>query len=231
MNRWWDQLAVFDTETTGLDTTTERIVTAFIGVIGPDGQLLESHSWLADPGIVIPARATAVHGISTERAQKEGREAQEVVSEIVETLRDILNRSVPVVAFNASYDLSLLHHEARRHGVVPLEAPQPIVDPLVLDRALDPYRRGKRTLDAVSAHYGVINPLAHNAEGDAVTSGRVAQAMAKRFTEVFAEGADTLHRRQIDWSAQWAENFRNFLERNGKASTGVSGEWPVGQIR
>lgn len=229
MNHWWEQIAVFDTETTGLDTTTERIVTAFLGVIGPDGELQEATSWLADPGVEIPARATAVHGISTDKARSEGRPASQVVAEVIAALREALSRPLPVVVFNASYDLSLLHHEALRYGVEPLDAPQPIVDPLVIDRALDPYRRGKRTLDAVSAHYGVANPAAHNAEGDAVTAGRVAQAIAKRFPDPFANGARNLHERQITWAADWAENYRAYLARNGSSRDSVSGQWPLGR--
>lgn len=61
-------LAVFDLETTGVDVTSARIVTAFVGVLSVDGTLISSRSWLADPGVEIPAGAAAIHGITTERA-------------------------------------------------------------------------------------------------------------------------------------------------------------------
>ena len=69
MTHWSDTLAVFDTETTGLDTRYARIVTCFLGIIGPDGEVQESHSWLADPGVEIPEQAAAVHGVTTEMAR------------------------------------------------------------------------------------------------------------------------------------------------------------------
>jgi DNA polymerase III subunit epsilon len=38
---WFDTLGVFDLETTGIDVATSRIVSAHIGVIGPDSDVLE----------------------------------------------------------------------------------------------------------------------------------------------------------------------------------------------
>lgn len=229
MTHWSDTLAVFDTETTGLDTRADRVVTAFVGLIGPDGQVLESHSWLANPGIPIPDRAAEVHGITTEMAVERGRPAREVVTEILEALSGMLGRSCPLVVYNASYDLSMMHHEALRYGLVPLSNPRPVVDPLVIDRALDPYRRGKRTLDAVSAHYGVINPAAHDAKGDALTSGLVVQAMARVFPDQLGQDPESLHDQQIDWAKKWEDNYYEYLERNGKTRPASRGAWPVGR--
>lgn len=226
MSHWADRLAVFDTETTGLSTRDDRIVTAFVGVLGPEGRLLESHSWLADPGVIIPPRATEVHGISTQKAQQEGRPAKDVVAEVVEILHQILRSGTPLVVYNASYDLTLTNSEARRYGLSPLENPRPIVDPLVIDRALDTYRKGKRTLDQVSSHYGIINEAAHNARGDAVTAGLVARAMIQRFPDETAD-LDLLHDRQVDWAYTWAESFRRYLESQGRPATGLGGRWPL----
>jgi DNA polymerase III subunit epsilon len=226
---WTDTLAVFDTETTGIDTRTDRLVTAYVGVVGAAGEVIESHEWLANPGVEIPERAAAVHGITTERAVREGADAKTVVSEVVETLRDMLSRGLPLVAYNASFDLSLLYHEAIRHGVEPLSEPKPVVDPLVVDRALDQYRKGKRTLESVSAHYGVINPAAHDARGDAVTTGLVVQKMATVFPDAFSVEPDTLHDQQIEWARAWEENFYDFLERNGKPRPRSRGQWPNGR--
>lgn len=226
---WTDTLAVFDTETTGIDTRFDRLVTAFIGVLGPSGEVLEAHSWLANPGVEIPERAAEVHGITTEKAQAEGADARSVVTEVVSTLREVLSRGLPLVVYNASFDLSLIHHEAVRHGVDPLSDPKPVVDPLVIDRALDQYRKGKRTLDSVSAHYGVSNPAAHDAMGDAVTTGLVVQKMATVFPDAFSVDAATLHDQQIEWAKAWEENFYDFLVRNGKPRPQSRGQWPNGR--
>ena len=47
---WTSRVAVFDLETTGVDTSTARIVTAFLGVLDEHGELVEQHAWPADPG-------------------------------------------------------------------------------------------------------------------------------------------------------------------------------------
>lgn len=226
MSHWSDTLAVFDTETTGLSPRDDRIVTAFLGVMDPDGELIERFSWLADPGVVIPPRATEVHGITTKMAQEQGRNAAEVVSEVVKEIRRVLDAGIPLVVYNASYDLTLTNWEARRYGVEPLDNPRPIIDPLVIDRALDTYRKGKRTLDVVSMHYGIINDHAHNAEGDAVTAGRVARAMVQKFPDDTAD-LTALHDAQVDWAYRWAESFRRYLESQGRPAQGLGGRWPV----
>jgi DNA polymerase-3 subunit epsilon len=226
VSHWSDTLAVFDTETTGLSTRDDRIVTAFLGVMGPDGELTESFSWLADPGVVIPPRVTEVHGITTKMAQEQGRPAAEVVAEVLRELTRLLGAGIPLVVYNASYDLSLTNSEAKRYGLQPLDNPRPIIDPLVIDRALDTYRKGKRTLDVVSMHYGIINDNAHNAEGDAVTAGRVARAIVQKFPEETAD-VMSLHDRQVDWAYQWAESFKRYLESQGRPARGLGGRWPL----
>jgi DNA polymerase-3 subunit epsilon len=227
MAHWSDTLAVFDLETTGLDTRHARIVTSFVGLIDHQGVALEAHQWLADPGIPIPEQASAVHGVTTEMAQAQGRPAIEVVGEIREALASYLERSIPIVAYNASYDFSIVHHEALRHGLEPLVDPRPIIDPLVIDRAVDKYRKGKRTLEMAAAHYMVPLDDSHTADADAIAAGRVAQAIVKTHAEVLTGDAQWLHDQQIEWSRAWAENYQEFRRTQGDAGFVANGDWPV----
>jgi len=225
-NQWFDRLGVFDLETTGIDVETSRIVSAHVGVIDADGVVLEQRDWLADPGIEIPAQASAVHGITTERARAEGRPAPQVVAEIVTALEDLVARGIAITIYNAPYDLSLLHHEAVRHGVTPLHEPVPIIDPLVLDRAVDKYRKGKRTLEAAALVYGVSLTDAHDAGADAVAAGRIAQALAGRYgAQLAIEGRD-LHALQVDWCAEQSASFQDYMRRTKDPSFTSSGSWP-----
>ena len=153
---WAKSLAVFDLETTGLDLAQARIVTACAVAIDEQGQVTGSNiEWLADPGIEIPVAASNVHGVTTEIAKARGRDSKEVVSEILDTLRGFFNAGIPVVAYNAPYDFTILHYEALRNGLEPLSDPKPIIDPLVLDKFVDQYRSGKRTLQIAASVYGV----------------------------------------------------------------------------
>lgn len=225
---WLTTLGVFDLETTGVDVHRDRIVTAHVGLLDSRGHALGARSWLADPGVEIPDGAAAVHGITTLRARAEGRPAAEVVAEIRDTLAELFAREVPVVAYNASFDFSLLRAECERHGIAPLD-PRPVIDPLVIDKSVDRYRRGKRTLDLVAAHYGVTLEGAHEASADAEAAGRVALALAARFPSAFGSSAAALHDAQIDWAREQAESLSEYFHRIGKLAPGEQLEtaWPV----
>ncbi|MHA7986434.1 exonuclease domain-containing protein [Rathayibacter sp. CAU 1779] len=227
MKQWHDELGVFDLETTGVDVATARIVSAHVGVLDSTGAIVERLDWLVDPGVAIPPGASAVHGITTERARAEGRAAADAIVEIVAALRGLLRRGIPIVAYNAPYDLSLLHHEALRHGVEPLSDPTPVIDPLVIDKAVDKYRRGKRTLSVTAEHYGVDLIGAHDAGADAIAAGRVAQAIARAFPVELDMDAHQLHTLQVQWSQQQALDFQDYMRRVKDPSFTVRGEWPL----
>jgi DNA polymerase-3 subunit epsilon len=227
MSSWHEELGVFDLETTGVDVETARIVTAHVGIIGADGEVVRRLDWIVDPGVEIPPQATAVHGISTQRAREEGLSAAVAIPQIVAALRDILDRGVAVVAYNAAYDFTVLDREAARHRVAPLGAPAPVVDPLIIDKAVDKYRKGKRTLELTAAFYGVLLEGAHDAGADAVAAGRVAQAIARVHAAELALAAAELHAMQISWSQQQAEDFQAYMRRVKDPSFTTSGAWPV----
>ncbi len=226
---WASPIGVFDLETTGIDVTTDRIVTAHVGVLDADGAVLDSQNWLANPGIPIPEQATAVHGISTERARLHGHLASAVVSEVAAALRALFQQGIPVVAFNANYDFSLLLAECQRHGIEPIVDPSPVLDPLVMDKALDRYRRGKRRLTDVAEYYGVELDNAHDAAADARAAGRVAQAIARTYAHLMPDTAHELHARQIGWARSQAASLTDYFIRVGRldADESLDGSWPV----
>ncbi|WP_157002841.1 exonuclease domain-containing protein [Agromyces laixinhei] len=225
--RWADTLAVFDLETTGIDVDTCRIVTAHVGVLGASGEVLEQREWLVDPGVEIPTAASLIHGVSTERARLEGQAAPGAVAEIIGAVTDAAARGLPIVAYNAAYDLTILDREAARYGLAPLPAPGAVIDPLVIDKAVDKYRRGKRTLSAAAEHYGVVLDDAHDAGADAVAAGRVAQAIARAYPQLAATAVAELHARQVDWSREQAESYQAWRRKNGEPEFTTSGAWPV----
>lgn len=228
---WHDDLLVgFDLETTGTDPLQARIVTAALTEV-KNGQPVRLRAWLADPGVPIPAETTAIHGVSTARAAAEGRPAPEVVAEVADAVRGYWAAQVPVVVYNAPFDLTLLDAELRRYALPPLVAPGgrpgPVVDPLVIDRALDKYRRGKRTLEAACAVYGVVLDEAHDAGADALAAVRVARALATRFPEAGEADLWDLHTAQGGWYAAWAEDFSAWLRRRDRAAAPITPDWPL----
>jgi DNA polymerase III subunit epsilon len=225
---WAQQIAVFDTETTGLDLKTARIVTATVVEINAAGEIVvDRPEWLADPEIEIPETASNVHGITTEIARASGRNYKEVVSEILEALRDCFARGIPVVAYNAPYDFTILHHQALALGLEPLQDPAPIFDPLVIDKTFDKFRRGKRKLEIVAEFYQVPLDDAHNSKADAVAAGRVALAVLRNHLDKLPVSALELHTSQIAWAKEIDESFSKWMIENVDKDFKPSPGWPI----
>lgn len=223
-------LVSFDTETTGTNPETARIVTASVVVIRP-GEQPRPVEWLVDPGVEIPEQASKIHGITTEQARDAGMPAAAAVGEIAETIEACcVDDGVPLIVYNASYDLTLLDRELRRHFVVgsALSAIPRVVDPLVIDRALDRYRKGKRTLTETSKHYRV--PIseqdAHGSTADALCAARVAWKLAGVFPEELAD-LEALQGKQARWHANWVDHFADYQRSLGRVLTDISRDWPV----
>ncbi|HZE42016.1 MAG TPA: exonuclease domain-containing protein [Stackebrandtia sp.] len=216
-----DRLVGFDTETTGIDTAHDRIVSAAI-VDGAD-----TANWLIDPGVEIPPAASRVHGITTERARAEGAAPAEALAEIAQALGKAAAEGVPVVVYRAGFDLTLLSHELDRHDLPQVPwAELRVVDPFVLDKKCDKYRKGKRTLSVVCEHYGVSLTDAHSAAADARAAVDLARAIGERHGQVRTMSAAELHNAQIGWHADDAAGLQEFFRRKGRDEV-VDGRWPL----
>lgn len=224
---WAENIAVFDTETTGIDTANDRVVSSTIALLGKEGEVLERYDWLIDPGIEIPEAAANVHGITTEVARTSGVETAVGIGQLVAQLASMIDRGFALVAYNAPFDLSLLQAEASRNGVAWPEEIAPVIDPLVIDKQVDRYRKGKRTLEVVSAHYGVELGTAHDAGEDAIAAGRVLQALALRYAHVLPAEVMQLHEAQVAWAANQAASFQEYMRRVRDPNFTAEGGWPI----
>ena len=124
---------IFDTETTGLprnynapisDTDNwPRMVQLAWQLHDETGKLLEVHDYIVKPdGFDIPFNATKIHGISTERAKKEGRELNEVLQEFSLAL----SKSKYAVGHNVGFDINVIGCEYFRADL-PSDLPNKIV--------------------------------------------------------------------------------------------------------
>lgn len=222
------RLVAFDLETTGPEPEEARIVSAAVLFLG-GGEPTDSRRWIVDPGVEIPAEAAAIHGITTEIARASGKPAAAAVAEILAALR--LEPDLPIVAFNATYDLTVLDREARRYDYVPLE-PGYVVDPFVIDKALDKYRKGSRKLRAVASFYGVelSEEEAHAADADAITTARLAYRLGVR-TSVGSMALEDLHAAQVRWRRADVEDLMAYDRRRGKPPRDYRPDWPVVPFR
>ena len=225
---WAKQVAVFDTETTGLDLKTARIVTATVVELDQNGQVVvDRPEWLANPEIEIPEVASNVHGITTEIARAQGRNYKEVIQEILDVLRDCFDRGIPVIAYNAPYDFTILYHQALELGLEPIANPFPVIDPLVVDKTFDKFRRGKRKLEIVAEFYQVPLDDAHNSKADAIAAGRVGLAVMKNHVDKLPSSADEMHKSQIAWAKEIDESFAKWMTENVDKNFQSTPGWPL----
>src|SRR5205807_10255694 len=205
------------------DVETARIVTATVVTVKP-GEEPEFRDWLADPGVDIPAEATAVHGITTGHAREHGQPAHQVVSDVNAALHMAWSDNLPVVAFNALYDLTVVDRELRRHYGLPLDVTGPVLDPYVIDRGVDRFRKGKRTLGVVCEHYGVkLTPdEAHTSHADALAAVELTQRLAKAHAEhVGALGLRELWTAQCRWHHSQSQGFARYLRQEADGLEGA----------
>ena len=217
--------AAFDLETTGKDPRTARIVTASIVVVDEGGTVVDTHEWLADPGIEIPEEAAAIHGISTEHAREHGRPSDVVTAEVGAVLAALFAMNIPVIAFNASYDFTVLAHEARRHSLAQIAA-APVIDPYICNKNVDRFRKGSRTLVALCEEYGINLQDAHTSAADAEATLRLADALAAKYSALRLDVMD-LHNAQIGWARDQAADFQAYLRRVKDPAAVIEGDWPV----
>ena len=133
-----------------------RLIKTFYAIIRPDG-------------FQIGEESIAIHGISNEKALREGRPFPEVYHDFMEFIGP---RTKTLVAHNAQFDTSVLQSEMLRHGI-PLEQ----IDDLVIRCTLEMYRdrfMGPIKLTKLYADiFGEEFDNAHNSLADSIACGRV----------------------------------------------------------
>lgn len=227
------RLVGFDTETTGVDVTSDRLVTAALVIRDGLNGLSQVRTWIINPGIEIPEAASDIHGITTVYAREHGAQPAQALEEIASALAAELAAGAPVVAFNACFDLTILEYELSRHGLATLadrlgRHPGPAIDPLVLDRALDRYRPGKRRLGDLTEYYGVVaSGDLHAADVDVDATLDVLRALVARFPELAEVSLASLHERQVRAHFTWARSFNAWLQENGFDRPPADGSWPL----
>lgn len=215
---------VFDAETGGIDVHQDRIVQWFMATADDDGNLIEEFQWFINPGVPIAEESIAVHGLTNEWLEEQGRDPHEALTEIAQTFRD--NLDLIHVAFNLAFDLSILDAEFRRHGITDsfgsyIRDEARLVDAIVIDRHHDKYRKGKRTLASQADYYGAEynGDSLHDARVDVELTAKVTVKMLEKF------GTPTTSE-QKTWYAEWAQGLEDYLRRSDPDAR-VDPNWPL----
>ncbi|KAF2774676.1 exonuclease domain-containing protein [Streptomyces sp. OM5714] len=229
----------WDTETTGPNPLEDRIVTAAIVVRG-GGRDDRLFSWLINPGVPIPAEATEVHKVTDEMVQADGQDPKTALEEIATNLVRAIEWGMPIVAFNQSFDWSILHHDLVRNGLPTVEervglAPLPLIDPHVIDKQVDKYVKGtgRRKLQPTCERYGVQLDDWHTAEADALAALLIAEAQFDRHPQLNDMGPQQLFAAQRAWRAEQQAGLQTWFRTRATAEQGgdpnkvIDGSWPL----
>lgn len=168
-------VVVIDLETTGFEGDARIVEVAIVrfeqfGVQGCQPELLFAS--LVDPGIPIPAVATAVHGITD--AHVRGRPSWPLLWPDV---LGMLTSAVPV-AHNVTYELRVLEAEARRVGHPGPPPRESWIDTMALSRRLDPEHKSHK-LGACCERHGLPRGT-HRAAGDAHSTALLLEQLIAR---------------------------------------------------
>lgn len=219
------QVLSFDLETTSANPLEARIVTSALVRIDSSGA--KPYEMLADPGVEIPKAAAEIHGISTEYAREHGRPHEDVLKETVDTIYKAWEDGLTLIVYNAAYDLTVL-----RQLTGDFVVKGPVYDPFVIDKCLDPWRKGKRTLSDLCEHYGVRIDNAHEATSDALAAARIAWVQAKkRFVSDLDEKSlnDLMVFQAVEYH-KFQSSFAQYLAGKGEDATRVNTSWPLQPI-
>lgn len=170
-------LAIFDLETTGIDTQKDRIVQIAIIRVEPDGSRKTFES-LVNPEVPIPEGASAVHGIRDSDVANEP-----TFSQIRREVEDFL-AGADLGGFNSSrFDVPLLQAELKRSGGEDDFGDRRLIDAMAIF-----HRMERRDLTSAYRFYcGKELVDAHSALADAEATLAILEAQVARYDDVPAE--------------------------------------------
>ncbi len=189
---------IYDTETTGLPKNDKaplndfenwpRLVQLAWQIHDENGELIQVHNFIVKPeGFIIPRGAEKVHGISTERAQREGKD----LLFVLQTFNESLKKADVVAGHNVEFDNTIMQVEYLRK-----QLPTPLMEKTIIDTkeastnycAIPGGRGGKfkwpRLAELHIKLFGKDFDAAHNASADV-------QATARCFLELIRIGVIT----------------------------------------
>jgi len=181
----------FDLETTGTNITADRIVEFSYVKLRPGNGEPEQQTMRFNPGMPIPAQATAIHHITDADVADEPRFADKA-ADVVKIFA-----GCDIGGFNSNrFDLPLLIEECARAGVNFDISGRRFVDVQTIFHKME-----KRTLSAAYKFYcGKNLDDAHSASADTMATVEVLMAQLDRYPEL---------RNDIDFLAEFSSQNRN----------------------
>jgi DNA polymerase III subunit epsilon len=108
-----ERFVVFDLETTGLDPARHEIIEIAAIKVNRDSDTHEAFQYLVKPRKRIPKNITRINGITQQMVDHDGQPLESVLREFAEFVEKL-----PLVSFNADFDMGFLERSTTQHGIV-----------------------------------------------------------------------------------------------------------------
>lgn len=161
----------FDVETTGLDSSYDRIIEV-AAILFENGVPVKKYATLVNAKVNVPYSASSVNHITNEMVKKAPSE-DEVYTKLIDFFGDALQEQTVICAHNAKFDISFLSETLMRLGY---SAKINYVDTLSLSRYLIKGLFNYK-LKTVASYFNLKNLNEHRAEGDAEVCGSIFQKL------------------------------------------------------
>jgi DNA polymerase-3 subunit epsilon len=167
------RLVVLDTETSGLDVDTDRILSiALFEMNGGQMDMARSRKWIVYQPEARPTEATTIHGILPCET-REGTPEKEVLTELLPLLAGAI-----VVGHHIDFDSAMLNKALMRHFHIRFR--NRIVDTahIAMDELIPFHKTGYANqpppaLEEVAAQFDLPPVARHTAEGDAFITAEI----------------------------------------------------------
>ena len=161
----------FDTETTGLDPASGRIVE--IGAVKFDRcGVIARYNVLINPEMPMPEEAGKVNGITDEMLKD-----KPLIADVFPDFFDFIGTGV-LVAHNAPFDINYVNAELKRAGKPPLS--NKVVDTRIFAKEVFP-GLSSYALQDLAVQFGITALEAHRAEDDARVCMELFEKILSRF--------------------------------------------------
>ena len=184
-----EAICVFDTETTGLDATTDRIIQ--ISGIKLDAKTFEEISRIdmyINPGYPLPAKITEITGITDAMLADKPTEA-----EAFPVIYEFFGGESPVIiAYNTPFDKKFVTAMYARNG----KTFSPVAESDVLEMSRDLVKKGETEnykLGTIAHHFDVDEGITfHNSMDDVTATVRLLKIFKEKYEELEANKEEVL---------------------------------------
>jgi DNA polymerase-3 subunit epsilon len=167
-----DTFICLDCETTGLDSSNDRIIEVACIRFTFD-ETLDSFETLIDPEIPIPEASIAIHHINDSMVQGKPH-----IQEVLPSLFTFIGKSI-IVGHGITTDIAFITSAAKRHQIPCTLASHPYLDTLRMARMYG--ESPTNSLERLRQHFNISEEGAHRAMNDVVVNIEVFKYLAKQY--------------------------------------------------